>query len=376
MTSRQREKKTHFRAWFDYADGRFRNSSDDTPREIVYARFFESRVPGPCECKHWASETFSSFVGKSLHEPADGINTPFGYYFENFPTLNAGSVSTFEQLLFTALQPHLAKLNWGKLPTSSDFNLIQIFAELDETLLMLGKNLDKSLRSYGSIQWGWLPLINDVVAIAKAVGNLLEPLENLSYEDEMTVPVKTQRNPPEGFVGFWPILEGEAKFRYTGKGSLPYRQHLFALLDRIGLHPDLGTAWDLVPLSFLLDYFVPIGDMLDDLKGGGWIKTIPFKGWRTVRFRGSFIYTYHEPLWPELTLESKVKYFSRDNGDWLLVNQPEFNFPYAEMPSLHQLINSLVVLVPKADKAIQRAKRRRRRRKNKNPISASGKKRF
>lgn len=56
----------------------------------------------------------------------------------------------------------------------------------------------------------------------------------------------------------------EAKHFLSGyvKGSV-WHNHVTYLLDMIGFYPSLGTAWNAIPFSFIIDYFLPIGDALE-----------------------------------------------------------------------------------------------------------------
>jgi hypothetical protein len=50
-------------------------------------------------------------------------------------------------------------------------------------------------------------------------------------------------------------------------------------LDRLGLNPDLKTAWDVLPLSFAVDYLIPVGDILESLHPRGWVRnSVEFSG--------------------------------------------------------------------------------------------------
>jgi hypothetical protein len=57
----------------------------------------------------------------------------------------------------------------------------------------------------------------------------------------------------------------------------------YLLLDTLGVHPDLKTAWDIVPLSFVVDYFIPVGDILESLHPRGWAPSCyQFTGYQSL----------------------------------------------------------------------------------------------
>lgn len=60
---------------------------------------------------------------------------------------------------------------------------------------------------------------------------------------------------------------------YIDTGSAPPSEPLDALAiiaDELGLNFDLRALWDIIPLSFVADYFVPIGDTLESIHPRGW----------------------------------------------------------------------------------------------------------
>ena len=114
------------------------------------------------------------------------------------------------------------------------------------------------------LQYGWKPLINDIYAYAEFVKT--EPQKNI-------------------------IRASKREYGYgcTGLGSYPTsdvvvqvnesRRHLKvtvlnepSIYERLGL-TDPGTiAWELIPFSFVVDWFLPIGDLLVALHAKGAMK--------------------------------------------------------------------------------------------------------
>jgi hypothetical protein len=118
-------------------------------------------------------------------------------------------------------------------------------------------------------------------------------------------------------------------------------------LDRIGLRFDIGVVWDLIPLSFVIDYLAPIGDLLGTMSNGGWVRCVEFEGWTTM----SYSLTYddeHKYLTGATSIDSQstADVFYRRYGENVLT-VPYFDSSSGdigfELPSLRQLWNMFYI---------------------------------
>lgn len=238
--------------------------------DISQEYFAESTYPGPCDCFHSRFVPYTGFYVTSGGYP---------HYYENTIHLLSKNVIPLSDAGWKAT----TALNWGKLPTSSKFGILQFLAELDDTLAMFTSKFWKSL-SYGSFTWGVLPFVNDVKALIETIRNLSQGLDGLkAYEDEITFTDEVN------LASFYDTYTCKSNVTVRNSGSITYPVDvgILQLYDAIGFHPDLSTAWDLVPLSFLVDYLLPIGDWLDSLHYQGWCRTLDFSGWTTVHVTGT-----------------------------------------------------------------------------------------
>lgn len=179
-------------------------------------------------------------------------------------------------------QPYVNKLNWKKLPTSNQADLLTNLAELDDTIAMFGKNLARSA-SYGGYKWGWAPLIGDIMACNDAANNVknsyLDGSRRTSrYKTKFTISKNSNDVPVLGGIFFH---QWEVEVKYSGEITI--ENDILSFYDYMGFHPSPKLIWDLVPLSFAIDYVLPIGDMLQQLTPSkGWVKSANFTGWRTI----------------------------------------------------------------------------------------------
>lgn len=129
-------------------------------------------------------------------------------------------------------------------------------------------------------------------------------------------------------------------FRAKIRGSIP-SSPLREYLDYVGLYPDLGTLWNALPFTFIIDYFVPIGEALE---GESWIQPRIHCVWSTVshKIEGSWkirilglvnqdhilLPPYQEAV-RSTTCSGSFKVYSRSLGNFSLdgIDLPPIRFP-------------------------------------------------
>lgn len=120
-----------------------------------------------------------------------------------------------------------------------------------------------------------MPFVNDLKNILELVKNLGDDISASNYE------FKT------GFKKSIPdTYNVEGTILTQGTVDLSVNHEAAIWLDRLGFHPDIGTAWDLVPLSFVVDWILPVGDFLSSLHTRGWVRQVRFNGWRSIKYKG------------------------------------------------------------------------------------------
>lgn len=237
----------------------------------VPERTLEDDRVSPCDCSHTIGPVYSATW-----------KTTFGY------RTYIGSRGYHVDPKATAyLYQHLlGSFNPSKLGTSSGFNPLTFFAELDDTVAMFGKKMISSI-SYGGIKWGWMPFISDV----QKVVDLTNQLKKVSthgtnysqkYTDSRTFTVVT---PIPILVAGGSVVH---KYTVTEKldGEVTWENNILSNYDMAGFHPSPKVLWDLVPLSFAVDYVLPVGDILDRISPSqGWVKSANFSGWQMVTIK-------------------------------------------------------------------------------------------
>lgn len=138
---------------------------------------------------------------------------------------------------------------------------------VSDILLNIGRSAQRRKLKRGDTQayiqskwleyrYGWIPLLSDAYNAAEAAASLLrDPTDWVSAGAKRSAPLRWG----SPYIGD-SFTQGEgvrSKLVHCRlKGDL-------ALADHFGLDDPLPMAWELIPYSFVIDWFMPIGDYLE-----------------------------------------------------------------------------------------------------------------
>lgn len=114
------------------------------------------------------------------------------------------------------------------------------------------------------LQYGIVPTVADAIELSKKAGPIVQSLRDGGFHTPVTGHGSFTFNIPDD--GFYPLYSGmsvtartKVRFKY-GNSSL-----MIAMLGAraVGLLPTLSNLWDLIPRSFMVDWFTNIGGKLD-----------------------------------------------------------------------------------------------------------------
>jgi hypothetical protein len=230
----------------------------------------------------------------------------------------------------------------------SDFELIPFLADWDSTMAMFTKKYLRDL-SHGAVEWGIAPFIRDCFALISSLRSLISKFPG------STCSTVTRQRPLIYSRPYSSILEESDEVGVVTSVDGSTRVHgyvvkwapkldslldkLAFLLDKLGVHPDLSTAWDIVPLSFLVDYFLPIGDLLESLHPRGWQDpSSHFTGFITHKMFAQTAGYRNRSGFRFVELPCTWKYYSRT----YVINYPIriSKTPAFSTPSLKELFNT------------------------------------
>jgi len=163
---------------------------------------------------------------------------------------------------------------------NNSFELLPFLFDLDDTIAMAGKEYWKKLRrkpqsAYGAYTWAVAPLASDAKSLYNTATDIFGGLERSCSTKpfKRVCPITFQQRCVDSAAIY---REFVGSLSITGYHSVsPPNNVLDALgvfADEIGFHPDLKTAWDILPLSFVIDYWLPMGDFLESLHPRSWFK--------------------------------------------------------------------------------------------------------
>lgn len=149
---------------------------------------------------------------------------------------------------------------------NNNLRLIQLIAELDDTIALFTKKIIRTLLNpfdgQLAIQFGFQQVISDTVSLIHTYydlrGNIAAELKAakqsvrvekiVKHEKEELTPVKKLVQHQYG---------GTSKYYgvMTIQGNLPEEPNIAIILDELGINDFFNDAWGLVPFSFIIDFF-------------------------------------------------------------------------------------------------------------------------
>jgi hypothetical protein len=141
-----------------------------------------------------------------------------------------------------------------------------------------------------AVSYGLVPLIHDVYGACKALDKRNPPeLEVLRKQSGDVVGVDCQKLSSNSYWKYKNHVKGEIRAKcvvfYVVDNPL-YRK-----IDAFGLFNPLNIAWELVPLSFVVDWFIPVGNYLSSIVPPQGVKFQ--KGWESWNAKGSSFNSTH-----------------------------------------------------------------------------------
>lgn len=144
----------------------------------------------------------------------------------------------------------------------------------------------------------WLQLRYGIMPLVYSVMDIIELLEQEGNEfktarafDSVSVPSSVPSVNSNGPY-IYSVMSGSIDVRAVGK--MRYGQESSRLRDQISINPFL-TAWELVPFSFVIDWFINVGDVISSYTSALYSAAEQRRFCRSVRTRTSkSFYYYHD----------------------------------------------------------------------------------
>lgn len=297
---------TTYRAWF--------YSSTSSPGDYVGIAAGIGRKP----TAYWGRYSWSQY--------SSGVNTStlYGCSVSNRPAVPAAVYSAMEATLNARI-------------ANAQFDVAQFLGELPETVRMIAdiiRLITDLYRSYRNAGWrgvgnnvrrfthihpsdrkkharkyknairraktassAYLALMYGVMPLMSEVYGLMQLAENgVEHAKKQKLVVRAHQeaalDPPKANASVCPVaVSWQGKVGSKGAIHFSVRSPILATLDSYGIKNPLGLAWELLPLSFVIDWFAPVSAFIQGLSGFWGLEFS--HGYRTdyVKWNGDIAFT-------------------------------------------------------------------------------------
>lgn len=129
-------------------------------------------------------------------------------------------------------------------------------------------NISKSeyaANAWLELQFGWKPLLQDLHDIFTLLSERQNQYENLPWFSIHGYGKSVIRMDQTDFTG---RFVGDITYKYAYNATYTISDSPLDMLESLGLHNPLSIAWEIVPFSFVVDWFLPIGDWIEAQSAG------------------------------------------------------------------------------------------------------------
>jgi hypothetical protein len=139
--------------------------------------------------------------------------------------------------------------------------------EVYQTSSTSGDVLDAAANTYLEGKYGWAPIISDIYALAQGVLDRLNQSAGFPIESVTRTRTETQGVPLLLVPGYY-SRSGSVTYGYKVGVSYAIDDPTLAGLNALGLYNPFALGWELLPLSFVIDWVASIGSFLSGLSAG------------------------------------------------------------------------------------------------------------
>jgi len=164
-----------------------------------------------------------------------------------------------------------------------------------------GNEKEKQIsRAWLALQYGWKPLLDDCYGAAEQIAqaNTRNQQTRVSRTKSITENLSTSNHFNESLVGYWSSYETaqtvEIKYvlHYSVPGTIDH------LLSQIGVTNPAMIAWELMPWSFVIDWFLPVGNFINQLDATAGLQFVSGSKTTFSRTNATGTRYYNKPLTP------------------------------------------------------------------------------
>lgn len=147
---------------------------------------------------------------------------------------------------------------------------LQSFVDASRAIKKASGNTDKAHEAVGRLwmqyRYAIMPLFYSAADIVKTIEGLKTKYQTSRKSKTVTIPAvsdwdSSTYGPVEARKGLsiYQVVSATIRYGAVGKSRYDFSMSQARLFDKLGLNPFV-TAWELIPFSFVVDWFVNIGD--------------------------------------------------------------------------------------------------------------------
>lgn len=141
---------------------------------------------------------------------------------------------------------------------------------------------DAAAKTWLAYKYALTPLMSDVFGAIEVIRKAEEPYVDVHVaRTSMSIPISYSTSHSNG----WYTNSCKGRHRVRGEVRFRVANPLFRVFDQLGLTNPAAIAWELVPLSFVADWFLPIGETLRGVNPPQGIDFVD--GWMSCRSDGT-----------------------------------------------------------------------------------------
>jgi len=189
-------------------------------------------------------------------------------------------------------------------------------------------------RRWLELQYGWLPAMQDVYGAAELLAQKHLKQIPTHFSKQSSIVSKTTSSVVFGSYGGF-VNNAEIEQTYTVKYSVKFNQsdEVSRLCSQTGIQNPAALAWELLPFSFVVDWFVGVGDFLSNLDAASGLQFV--SGARSTALRQSMKVLASPHGAPNSLNPTYFAGFARSSRkDYILTRSALHTFPSQTLPEI------------------------------------------
>lgn len=168
---------------------------------------------------------------------------------------------------------------------------------------------------------GWAPMVGDIYSASEV---LTREFPEIVVTKFASTPFRSSTSVKNEVYQYYANHNGVAGVKY--QGAVRVTNPNLALAEQLGLTNPAVVAWEIVPFSFIVNWFIPVQSMLSSYSFGMGMEVVKQEQTTRIRVSGSElrINEYKQVEWSN---DSKAAFFSRQVGGFSLPPRLLFDPP-------------------------------------------------